>query len=84
MEPNTIRKMTGATADRFSISERGYIKPGYYADITVFNETALSDGESDQEHSFGIEKVYINGTKVLDGSAIEATALKHTGRVMKN
>lgn len=82
--PNTIRKMTGGVADRFSIPERGYIKPGYYADITVFNETALRDGESDQEHSFGIEKVYINGTKVLDGSAIEATALKHTGRVMKN
>lgn len=56
----------------------------FRADITVFNETALRDGESDQEHSFGIEKVYINGTKVLDGSVIEATALKHTGRVMKN
>ncbi len=81
--PNTIRKMTGGVADRFSIPERGYIKPGYYADITVFNEAALRDGQSDQGHSFGIEKVYINGTKVMDGATLDTNALKHTGRVMK-
>lgn len=56
----------------------------FIADITVFNETALRDGESDQEHSFGIEKVYINGTKVMDGTTLDTNALKHTGRVMKN
>jgi N-acyl-D-amino-acid deacylase len=82
--PNTIRKMTGGVADRFSIPERGYIKPGYYADITVFNEAALRDGQSDQGHSFGIEKVYINGTKVMDGATLDTNALKHTGRVIKN
>ena len=82
--PNTIRKMTGGVADRFSIPERGYIKPGYYADITVFNEAALRDGQSDQGHSFGIEKVYINGNKVMDGATLDTNALTHTGRVMKN
>ena len=56
----------------------------FRADITVFNETALRDGESDQGHSFGIEKVYINGTKVMDGATLDTNALKHTGRVMKN
>jgi N-acyl-D-aspartate/D-glutamate deacylase len=81
--PNTIRKMTGGVAVRFAIPERGYIKPGYYADITVFNGAALRDGQSDQGHSFGIEKVYINGTKVMDGATLDTNALKHTGRVMK-
>jgi N-acyl-D-amino-acid deacylase len=81
--PNTIRKMTGGVADRFSIPERGYIKPGYYADITVFNEAALRDGQSDQGRPFGIEKVYINGTQVMDGATLDTNALKHTGRVMK-
>lgn len=82
--PNTIRKMTGAVADRFSIKERGYIKPGYYADMTVFNESKLRDGMPDQYASFGIEQVYINGIKVLDGNAIDAEAIKHSGKAMKN
>ena len=81
--PNTIRKMTGAVADRFSIKERGYIKPGYYADLTVFDETKLREGEPDQERPFGIEKVYINGVNVLDGETLDSEAIKHTGRAMK-
>ena len=80
---NTIRKMTGAVADRFSIKERGYIKPGFYADLTVFNEKALRDGQPDQERPFGIEKVYINGIKVLDGDNLDSEAIKHTGRAMR-
>ena len=82
--PNTIRKMTGAVADRFSIKGRGYIKPGFYADLTVFNEKALRDGQPDQGRPFGIEKVYINGIKVLDGGMLNAGAIKHSGRAMKS
>ena len=81
--PNTIRKMTGAVADRFSIKERGYIKPGYYADITIFDETKLREGTPDQERSFGIEKVYINGINVLNGDKLDAEAIKHSGRALK-
>ena len=81
--PNTIRKMTGAVADRFSIKERGYIKPGYFADLTVFDETRLREGQPDQEKSFGIEKVYINGINVLDGDILDSEAIKHSGRAMK-
>lgn len=81
--PNTIRKMTGAVADRFSIKERGYIKPGFYADLTVFNEKALRDGQPDLERPFGIEKVYINGIKVLDEDNLDSEAIKHTGRAMR-
>jgi N-acyl-D-amino-acid deacylase len=80
--PKTIRKMTGAVADRFSIKERGYLKPGYFADLTVFNEAKLRDGEADKARSFGIEKVYINGVNVLDGDTLDAEAIKHTGRAM--
>ena len=82
--PNTIRKMTGAVADRFSIKERGYIKPGYFADLTVFDETRLREGQPDQEHSFGIEKVYINGINVLDGDVLDLEAIKHSGRAMRS
>ena len=81
--PTTIRKMTGAVADRFSIRDRGYIRPGYYADITVFDESKLIDGQPDREQSFGIEKVYINGIKVLDGAVLDAEAIRHSGRAMR-
>lgn len=82
--PATIRKMTGGVADRFSIKERGYIKPGYYADITVFNEDKLRNGQPDQEKSFGIEKVFINGVKVLENEMLDAEAIKHSGRAMRS
>ena len=82
--PNTINKMTGAVAERFSIKERGYIKPGYFADLTVFDENKLREGEPDQEKSFGIEKVYINGINVLDGNLLDSEAIKHSGRAIKS
>lgn len=81
--PNTIRKMSGAVAERFSIQERGLIRPGYYADLTVFDEEKLRNGEPDQEKPFGIEMVYINGIKVLDGDVLDAEAIRHSGRAMK-
>ena len=81
--PNTIRKMTGAVADRFSIKERGYVKPGYYADLTVFDESKLRDGLEDQEHSFGIESVYINGINVLKSEILDTEAIKHSGRALR-
>ena len=81
--PNTIRKMTSAVADRFSIKDRGKIKPGYYADLTVFDENKLRDGIPDQKQSFGIEKVYINGIKVLDNDILDTEAIKHSGRAMR-
>ena len=81
--PNTIRKMTGAVADRFSIKDRGYIRPGYYADITVFDEDKLRNGVPDQERPFGIEKVYINGINVLDADTLNTEAIRHSGRAIR-
>ena len=81
--PNTIRKMTGAVADRFSIKDRGYVKPGCYADLTVFDEARLRDGEPEQGHSFGIEKVYVNGINVLDGEQVKSEAIRHSGKAIR-
>lgn len=82
--PRTIRKMTGAVADRFSISGRGYVKSGYYADLTVFDEEALKNGVPDQGKPFGIEKVFINGRLVLDGECLDTQALRSTGRALRS
>ena len=80
--PNTIRRMTGALADRFMLQDRGYLKEGYYADLTVFDEEALRNGTPDQEKSFGIEKVFINGRLVYSENQLDEHALKKIGRVI--
>lgn len=81
--PRTVRKMTGGTADRFSLPERGYLKPGYFADITVFNEDTLRSGLPDQGRAFGIEKVFINGKLVLDGENLNREVLKTSGAAVR-
>ena len=81
--PNTIRRMTGAIADRYGIPQRGYLREGYYADLTVFDEDALKAGVPDQEKPFGIEKVFINGRLVLDGDTLDREALKSAGRAIR-
>ena len=78
----TIRKMTGATAERFMLKDRGYIRPGCHADLVVFDEDAIRSATPDQEKSFGIEKVFINGKLVLDNGLLDAGALKTTGRAL--
>ena len=80
---NTIRRMTGAIADRFMIPERGYLKEGYFADLTVFNEDEIRTAVPDQEKSFGIEKLFINGKLVLDEGELDEEALKTTGRAIR-
>ena len=81
--PNTIRRMTGAIADRFMLPERGYLKEGYFADLTVFNEDEIKKAVPDQERSFGIEKVFINGKNVLDGDRLDIETLKTSGKAIR-
>jgi N-acyl-D-amino-acid deacylase len=58
----TIHKMTGATVDRFHIPNRGYIREGYAADITIFNydEININQGKPDETPE-GIRYVIVNG-----------------------
>ena len=81
--PMTIRKMTGAIADRFALKDRGYLKEGYFADLTVFDESEIKAATPDRGKPFGIDKVFINGELVLDNGKLDADALKSTGRLLK-
>ena len=82
--PRTIRKMTGGVADRFSIPLRGYLKPGYFADLTVFDEKEMASATPDQEKAFGIRRVFINGKEVLSGDTLDTEALKTSGQAMRS
>ncbi len=79
----TIRRMTSATARRFGLTDRGVIRPGAYADLVVFNEEALRQAAPDQNCSFGIERVFINGAEVLTGDGLDAEKLRTTGRALR-
>ena len=81
--PNTIRRMSGAIADRFMLPERGYLKKGYFADLTVFDEDEICRAVPDQEKSFGIEKVFINGHLVLDADKLDEEILKTSGKAIR-
>lgn len=80
--PRTIRKMTGATADRFSLKDRGYLREYAFADLTVFDEQAVKDGTPDTGKPFGIRHVFINGRHVLNSGLLDENAAKGCGRAM--
>ncbi len=64
-----VRKMTGIAADRFGLVERGYLRHGYFADITVFDPGTVTDRSTfEQPHqvSEGIRYVVVNGRFTLD------------------
>ena len=70
-----VYKMTGKAAEAFRIQERGRIKEGYFADITIFNaQTILDKGTFTEPAQYpdGIEYVLVNGKLTVDKS-------KHTG-----
>jgi len=63
-----VRKMTSLAAQRVGLKDRGLVKPGMYADITVFNpKTVIDRATFEQPHqtSVGIEYVFVNGQLVL-------------------
>ena len=61
-----VRKMSGLTADRYQIPERGYLRPGYKADITVIDLDGMKVDESKPDfRPEGIVHVYVNGQPVM-------------------
>ena len=63
-----VRKMTSLAAQRVGLTERGLVRPGMYADITVFNPATVIDRatfEQPHQPSVGIEYVLVNGKVVL-------------------
>ncbi len=68
-----IRKMTSFPAARFGLKNRGLIKPGFKADIVLFDPLSVIDRATFQQPqliSEGIKRVFVNGVEVWrDGAA---------------
>ncbi|MCW4049384.1 MAG: D-aminoacylase [Candidatus Bathyarchaeota archaeon] len=64
-----IRKMTSFPAQRFGILDRGILRPGMWADVTILNhETVIDNSTYKEPHQFptGIDYVIVNGEVTID------------------
>jgi N-acyl-D-amino-acid deacylase len=72
---DAIRKMTSWPATRMRITDRGLIRNGMWADVTIFDYDKIQDRatyKQPQVYSDGIDYVLVNGQVVIDHA-------KHTG-----
>ncbi|SEI76436.1 amidohydrolase family protein [Pseudomonas sp. NFR16] len=59
-----VHKMTGLTATRFGLHERGFVREGYWADLVLFDaETVqdVADFKEPKRAAQGIDGVWVNG-----------------------
>lgn len=59
-----IHKMTGLSASEFNLTGRGFIRPGYQADLVLFSPDEVRDNASftdPKQRSAGIHRVWVNG-----------------------
>ena len=64
-----VRKMSGATAQRLGLQQRGLLQEEFYADITVFDPELVGDRatfESPHQYAVGVQYVIVNGHLVID------------------
>jgi N-acyl-D-amino-acid deacylase len=78
-----VRKMTGATAARLKLRDRGLLREGMYADVVVFDPATIIDKatfEKPHQLAVGVKHVFVNGVAVVsDGQDTGATP----GRVVR-
>ncbi len=73
--PEAVKKMTSMNADKLGITDRGRLKEGFAADVTVFDQDRVIDRATyEQPHQFpaGIRYVIVNGVVTVDNE-------RHTG-----
>jgi len=81
---DAIRKMTSLPAQTFGIRDRGLLKPGMHADITIFDPDKVIDKATYQDpiqFPEGIEYVIVNGTVTVENGVHTG---KRAGKVLKH
>jgi N-acyl-D-aspartate/D-glutamate deacylase len=73
--PDAVKKMTSMNADKIGIKDRGRLREGAFADVTIFDPDRVADRATfEQPHQFpiGIKYVIVNGVVTIDNE-------QHTG-----
>jgi N-acyl-D-amino-acid deacylase len=64
-----VRKMTSANTSKVHLYDRGLLRAGQWADVTLFDAGRVIDHatyEEPHQYATGIEYVVVNGTVILD------------------
>jgi N-acyl-D-aspartate/D-glutamate deacylase len=85
---SAIRSATGLPADILKLTDRGYLQPGYHADLVVFDPESYRDTatfEKPHQYPTGIKWVLVNGqVEVKDGvfqqGVLGGRAIRHAPR----
>ena len=78
-----IRKMTSQPATRVHVQDRGILRPGMAADVTVFDPATIRDVatfENPMHYSVGVRYVLVNGRAVIADGKITG---ERPGRALK-
>jgi N-acyl-D-amino-acid deacylase len=79
-----VRKMSSLSAERFQLEDRGLVRKGYWADLTVFDPETISDNTTylePEQPPAGIELVLVNGAPIVEDGHVDTTTL--AGRVLR-
>jgi dihydroorotase/N-acyl-D-amino-acid deacylase len=63
-----VHRMTGLSAERFGLTDRGTLREGAFADLVLFDPDAIADVATyadPKRTPAGIARVYVNGTEVV-------------------
>ena len=63
-----IRKLTFFPASTLSLTDRGRLRPGYFADVVIFDPATVQDHatyEKPHQLSTGVDDVWVNGVQAL-------------------
>ena len=74
---DAVRRMTSASAQRLGLKDRGLLRAGFWADITLFDPDTVEDKATFREpkqYPAGIPYVIVNGQVVIDNGC-------HTGQM---
>jgi N-acyl-D-amino-acid deacylase len=77
-----VHKMTGMPAARLGLRDRGLVRPGYVADLAIFDPRTIRDESTyadPHRYPTGIPYVVVNGVLAVDGSRLTAA---RAGRVL--
>ncbi len=70
-----VRRLTSLPATNHKLTNRGWLKPGYFADVVIFDPSTIADKATFAnpfQYAVGVQHVFINGKQVLNNG-------EHTG-----
>lgn len=80
--PEAIRRMTGFAASQMGIRERGELRPGWYADVVVFDPARVRDRatfDTPRQYPEGVDVVIVNGVVTVRNGTLTG---KRGGRAL--